>query len=110
MQYKESVELRKAHMEYKQRKANLIADNGKEEYNYAPSPDTEIDNVGMNLNNTEEQIQVTIECSNEEEHQATMSSSLNTNGTEVKMIDPTENDLVTQKSRYQEFLILKTNW
>ncbi|CAG8831585.1 5719_t:CDS:2, partial [Gigaspora margarita] len=38
-------------MEYKQRKANLIADNGKEEYDYALIPDTEINNVGTNLNN-----------------------------------------------------------
>ncbi|CAG8649071.1 18547_t:CDS:1 [Gigaspora margarita] len=82
-------------MEYKQRKANLIADNGKEEYDYAPTPDTEIDNVETNLNNTEEQTQVTIECPNEKEHQATMSSSPDTNDTEVEMIDPTENDPVT---------------
>ncbi|CAG8814141.1 34516_t:CDS:2, partial [Gigaspora margarita] len=81
--------------EYKQRKANLIADNRKEEYDYAPTLNTEIDNVGMNLNNIKEQTQVTIEYPNEKEHQATMSSSLDTNDTEVEMIDPTENDLVT---------------
>ncbi|CAG8734458.1 43260_t:CDS:2, partial [Gigaspora margarita] len=61
-----------AHKEYKQRKANLIVDNGKEEYDYAPTPDTEIDNVRIIMNNMEEQIQVTIECPNEEEYQATM--------------------------------------
>ncbi|CAG8818932.1 2102_t:CDS:1 [Gigaspora margarita] len=82
-------------MEYKQRKANLIADNRKEEYDYAPTPNTEIDNVGTNLNNMEEQTQVTMECPNKEKHQVTMSSSPDTNDTEVEMIDPTANDLVT---------------
>ncbi|CAG8722134.1 16640_t:CDS:1, partial [Gigaspora margarita] len=85
-------------MEYKQRKANLIADNRKKEYDYAPTPDTEIDNVGMNMNNTKEQIQVTMECPNKEEYQATMGSSPDTNNTEVEMIDPTENDLVTPRN------------
>ncbi|CAG8810500.1 4444_t:CDS:2, partial [Gigaspora margarita] len=41
--------------EYKQKKANLIANNGKEKYDYAPTPDTKIDNVETNLNNMEEQ-------------------------------------------------------
>ncbi|CAG8801277.1 19737_t:CDS:1, partial [Gigaspora margarita] len=86
-----------AHKEYKQRKANLIAGNGKNKYDYAPTLDTEIDNVGINMNNIEEQTQVTIECPNEEEYQATMGSSQDTNGTKVEMIDTTENDLVTQK-------------
>ncbi|CAG8823193.1 6216_t:CDS:2, partial [Gigaspora margarita] len=82
-------------MEYKQRKANLIADNGKEEYDYAPIPDTEINNVEMNTNNMEEQIQ------------ATMGSSPDTNDTEVEMIDPTENDLVTPEMQMLEVLDTK---
>ncbi|CAG8791535.1 28485_t:CDS:2, partial [Gigaspora margarita] len=67
----------------------------KEEYDYAPTPDMEIDNVGININNTEEQIQVTMECPDEEEYQVTMGPSLDTNGTEVEMNDTIENDLVT---------------
>ncbi|CAG8641605.1 18494_t:CDS:2 [Gigaspora margarita] len=45
----------------------------------------EIDNIGINMNNMEEQIQVTIECPNKEEYQVTMDSSPDTNGTEVEM-------------------------
>ncbi|CAG8817353.1 44019_t:CDS:2, partial [Gigaspora margarita] len=58
--------------EYKQRKENLIANNRKEEYDYALISDTEIDNMRMNLNNTEKQIQATMECPNEKVHQATI--------------------------------------
>ncbi|CAG8642536.1 5149_t:CDS:2, partial [Gigaspora margarita] len=65
------------------------------EYDYAPNPDTEIDNMGINMNNTEKQTQVTIKCPNEKEYQATMDSSSDTNGTEVEMIDTTENGLAT---------------
>ncbi|CAG8699209.1 32319_t:CDS:2 [Gigaspora margarita] len=36
---------------------------------------------------------ITIECPNEKEHQVTMDSSPDTNGTEVEIIDTTENDL-----------------
>ncbi|CAG8844198.1 13822_t:CDS:2, partial [Gigaspora margarita] len=72
--------------EYKQRKANLIANSGKEECDYAPTLDTEIDNVGMNLNNTEEQTQVTME---------------------LEMIDPTENNLVTPEMQMSGVLDTK---
>ncbi|CAG8845587.1 22053_t:CDS:2, partial [Gigaspora margarita] len=68
-----------------------------EKYDYIPTPDTEIDNMGIIMNNTEEQTQVTMECSNEKEYQTTMGSSPDTNNTEVEIIDPTENILVTSE-------------
>ncbi|CAG8818809.1 30445_t:CDS:2 [Gigaspora margarita] len=84
---------------YREKKANLIANNGKEKYDYAPTPDTEIDNVGIIMNNIEEQTQVTMEFPNEED--------LDTNNTEVEMIDPTENDLVTPEMQISGVLDTK---
>ncbi|CAG8577188.1 5286_t:CDS:2 [Gigaspora margarita] len=59
------------------------------------------------LQREEEQTQVTMECSNEEEYQMTMGSSPDTNDTEVKMINPTENDLVIPELQMSEILDTK---
>ncbi|CAG8836808.1 29433_t:CDS:2, partial [Gigaspora margarita] len=79
----------------------------QKEYNYAPTPDTEIDNVGINMNNTKAQTHIIMECPNKEKYQATMGPSLNTNGTEVEMIDTTENGLMTPEMQIAGFLTLK---
>ncbi|CAG8532215.1 40056_t:CDS:2 [Gigaspora margarita] len=87
-----------AHKKYKQQKADLISTKGNEEQetteqmtHYAPAPTPELANMGMNMSFTETQTQATMELPDKEINQVTMGLNLDTNSSEMEMIDPTEN-------------------
>ncbi|CAG8819812.1 42441_t:CDS:2 [Gigaspora margarita] len=58
---------------------------------YAPAPTPELANMGINMSITEIQIQATMELPDKEINQVTMGLNLDTNSSEMEMIDSTEN-------------------
>ncbi|CAG8525559.1 25279_t:CDS:2 [Gigaspora rosea] len=67
------------------------------------------DYVGTNMNNTEEQTQVTMELPDEERNQVTVGSSLDTNSNEEEMIDSTVNEVMPPKTHMTDVLNTKNN-
>ncbi|CAG8773406.1 7453_t:CDS:2 [Gigaspora margarita] len=76
---------------------------------YAPTPDTVIDNMEINMSNTEVLAQTPMECFVEEGNQMTMGPSLVMNDTEMEMIESTEKDSVILEVHMTGALDIKNN-
>ncbi|CAG8797708.1 25224_t:CDS:1 [Gigaspora margarita] len=62
---------------------------------YAPAPTSGLTSMGMNISITETQTQTTIKFSDKKINQVTMGLNPNTNSSEIEIIDPTENRLLS---------------
>ncbi|CAG8809539.1 420_t:CDS:2, partial [Gigaspora margarita] len=96
-------ELRNTYKEYKQRRMSFISKKRNEKHevaeqvpHYAPTPDIVMDDIEVNMSNTEVQTQTVMECPMEEGSQTNTGSSMVTNDTKMGKTELLEKDPISQ--------------